>query len=244
MHFLVHVIVAALAASSVVNAVAEPAPIITAPPDAMLAHQQFPRQAGAVSDGCEAQFASLVRDLPKLTAFPGLVPWLGSEISSAVATATPGYNLCDDYALSARVTPPPELSAAWSTVRSQSASWVSAHGTEAQILASSCRTADISSVKWGFQLEELAVTDKAGCESVYSKYLGFVPTMPKATVPSMTSIGVFTTVTPGMTGTSTSTAGGTAAKVSTSTSGNAAPPRETGFLVAAAAAVLGAAAFV
>ncbi|KAK5656580.1 hypothetical protein OQA88_4559 [Cercophora sp. LCS_1] len=84
--------------------------------------------------------------------------------------------------------------------------------------------AEISSIKWGFQLEELAVTDKAGCESVYSKYLGFVPTMPKVAVPSMTSISVFTTVTPGRTGagTSTSTAGGTATKVSTSTSGTAA----------------------
>lgn len=215
----------------VATATAIPDPMITPKPNA-----PQPRQA---KDECDSKYASLRKNAANMLDQPGLLPWFGDEMSKAVLTQTPDFNVCDEFALSERVTPPPSLSAAWTSWRNKHSSWVSAHRSEALSLASVCES-KIRSMGGGFNFEQAVVTDKAECESLYSKQLGFVPTMPKITqtFPKFTDtrtgqvIGVFTTVTPGAKTPPTTTGAGA------SGSGNAGP-RETGSLFAAAVAMVG-----
>lgn len=179
-------VVAALAAT----AAAAAEPVITSFPEARQI-RNAPRQA---ADDCASKYGSLRRGSPAIT-YPGLAPWLGGEISQAVLTQTPDFNLCDEYALSATVAPPPTLAGAWSSVQAEVTAWQRDHRDEALSLASSCGAINSS---WFFQFAGYALTDKAGCESLYNSYLGRVPTWPKITgAPRLTSTGVFTTVSPG-----------------------------------------------
>ncbi|KAK1754468.1 hypothetical protein QBC47DRAFT_383988 [Echria macrotheca] len=232
---------------------------------ATIPHPLHPRQTAPPEpelDDCTKSYISLIQQAPQMESHPGLVKWFGSELSRAAvaaATASPPtgtpFNLCDDLALTSTATPPSSLSSAWSEHRSEVTSFVRAHSSAAKSLASSCEAAS-SSHMWGFYFGGLLVTDKPGCETLYEAYLGAVPTLPVLTgvyddLPEETGtatggrvVGVFTTITPGAegptrtgTGSGTGTTG-TTGSVETQTSGNAAA-RETGFVAAAAVAVLG-----
>lgn len=216
----------------VASVAAVPDPMITSAP-------KLPaRQANADEKAkeCDAKLVSLRQNSPQILSYPGILPWFGEEMSKAVLTQTPDFNLCDEIALSEKVTPPPSLAGAWSTWRNEHNSWVSAHRSEALSLASSCGEGVRS-----FQIAGAVVTDKAECESLYKKQMGSVPTLPKITqsFPRLTDtrggtfIGVWTTVTPGGKTEPTTTGAGQGG------SGNAAAPKETGSLFAAAVAMVG-----
>jgi hypothetical protein len=236
MQLLTPITIAVLAATTA--ATTEPAATITPAPDATLV--QILRRQDASE--CVSQLNSLLRDAPGLTDYPGIAPWLGTELSKAVA-ATTDFNLCDERPLSSTATPPPSLTDAWSSFLSEVALWSSVHRDEARSLASGCASADANS-GLGFQFEALTVTNKAGCESLYDKYLGRVPTWPRFinTFPDMTQFGVFTTVTPGKTGSTGTGASSTtkgAVAESTLNRNAAGVSKERDVAVAAAAAVLG-----
>jgi hypothetical protein len=186
----------------------------------------FPPQA-AITGPCLTQYRSLTADYPEVQ---DLIPWVKSEILTAMMTAT---NACELQELTATATPPPSLASDWSKQLSMVSTWVSQKSPEvANLVSSSCS-------EFGFVFEAVTVTNKAGCESLYRKYEGGVPSIPAFGAGKGTGTDgpllVPATSTP-TTSTISMTVG--AAASSSKSSNGGAGPRETGAAVGAAAAAL------
>jgi len=204
---------------------------------------------------CSSKYNSLATSYP--SADPKVAEWWASALISGEATKTI-VSACDMWDIRATATPPAAVSSQWSSLLSARESFARSKGPELLSLVSKCipgaATATGMNSPGNIQvanLEQVLVTDKAGCESWNKKWYGAVQTVPKFTdtpartrfnnnnnsttttsATSTSSSGAATTTT------TTSAAGSTGAQTSPSPSGNGAV-KETGLAAAMMVAVAG-----
>ncbi|KAH6844807.1 hypothetical protein B0I37DRAFT_378318 [Chaetomium sp. MPI-CAGE-AT-0009] len=230
----------ALAGASLVLAqpLEAPAAQITAAPDARLVKPALERRQTANKE-CESKASAIWDDQPNLEISDSVVLWMMSQ-SEGIETISIDderyvSSVCA-YAFQTSVDAPAPIASAYSSFLSKSASWASEVKPTVTSLAQSCGGALSAG------LELVLATDFDSCTSVYDAYIDAALAADNTSNPGSSNTGASPTLS--TTGAPTGTAPndeGEANDVTgdeSTSSSTAGAPRETGFAVAAAAAVV------
>jgi hypothetical protein len=232
-------VVSALAGMSLVlakpRAAPAAAPLITAAPLAEMVKPALERRQ-MESEECSSKAQAIWDDQPKLAWTSGdpLVSWL-SSLSGAYTALIQDVNIICSIQNPATIDAPDSISLAYASFLSMSASWASKVEPAVTSLAQSCG----GGLSAGLEL--VLATDFESCTSLYGAYV----VLAESIAAQATGLASTDTVSP------TATAGNTSSRPTDAASNNektdagasssestAGAPRETGYVFAAAAAVV------
>ncbi|KAK4660330.1 hypothetical protein QC762_118000 [Podospora pseudocomata] len=222
-------------------ALSTPAPAITPAP----IYQRQQQSDSSLTLECQAQYESMIARAPNPSKDSPVIQWLNSEDILRIFDSEDVNGMCSAMYGDGGLKPPASVASAWSSYMSEANDYASSMAEPASSLKSKC-PATI-----GAAIALLAITDENSCKTAYAAYSNVLggTTEGGSSPTTMTGPARTTTLSPVPTVTTGPNPededeggnenenveeGGNAQTTSTSTAGGA---RETGFVVAAAAAM-------